>query len=170
MFKGLSNGAFSNIAFSPATMAGMDHASLQRLYQVAEKQSPPVKGKKGLCVWLKVSEQLVNNWAKRGVSQRAAVEVEKRTGYSAAWLITGEGQELLANRKPEPTGKRFDAPTEAEMKVLNDLRILLDEDRDALVAQIAERAAKARAFLRKHGLDQDPIAAKKKKTAVPSTN
>ena len=66
------------------------HESLRRLLQAAATQG--VVGPAALARSLGTSDQVVTNWGKRGVSQRGAIQAQRRYLVAAQWIISGVGE------------------------------------------------------------------------------
>ncbi|MDR3386842.1 MAG: S24 family peptidase [Rudaea sp.] len=78
----------NNKTFTSATIARM-HATMERLYEAA-RLLHKIEGPAQLAKFLNISEQLVNNWQRRGVSKGGMLDAQKKVGCSATWLETGE--------------------------------------------------------------------------------
>jgi len=75
------------------------HPSAARLYEAAKK----LKGKATeteIAALLGETDQVVNNWGRRGVSKRGAVKAQARIGCDATWLLEGTGV-MVAPSSPE---------------------------------------------------------------------
>jgi phage repressor protein C with HTH and peptisase S24 domain len=81
------NVALNNKTFTSATIARM-HATMKRLYKAANLLHQ-IEGPAQLAKFLNISEQLVNNWQRRGISKGGMIEAQKKIGCSATWLETG---------------------------------------------------------------------------------
>lgn len=79
-----------------------------------------------------------------------AAKMEAATGYRATWIVTGKGPKLV-DQQAKPAARRsvFDTVTPDEEALLEDFRILPDEDQAELRAEIARRAEKAKAYFQK---------------------
>lgn len=81
------NVPLNNKTFTSATIARM-HATMERLYEAA-RLLHQIEGPAQLAKFLNISEQLVNNWQRRGVSKGGMLDAQKQIGCSATWLETG---------------------------------------------------------------------------------
>jgi DNA-binding transcriptional regulator YiaG len=88
------NAALNNKTFTSATIARM-HATMERLYEAA-RLLHQIEGPAQLAKFLNVSEQLVNNWQRRGISKGGMLDAQKLIGCSATWLETGSPPMLAA--------------------------------------------------------------------------
>jgi DNA-binding transcriptional regulator YiaG len=88
------NAALNNKTFTSATIARM-HATMERLYEAA-RLLHQIEGPAQLAKFLNVSEQLVNNWQRRGISKGGMLDAQKLIGCSATWLETGTPPMLAA--------------------------------------------------------------------------
>ncbi|WP_216668967.1 S24 family peptidase [Paraburkholderia xenovorans] len=82
------NAPLNNKTFTSATIARM-HATMERLYEAA-RLLHKIEGPAQLAKFLNISEQLVNNWQRRGISKGGMLDAQKKIGCSATWLETGE--------------------------------------------------------------------------------
>ena len=98
------NAALNNKTFTSATIARM-HESMERLYEAA-RLLHRIEGPAQLAKFLNISEQLVNNWQRRGISKGGMIDAQTKIGCSATWLETGVPPMTAANaqahRKHEP--------------------------------------------------------------------
>jgi hypothetical protein len=127
------------------------HPSAERLYLAA--RSFGVEGQSAVARWLNEAPQTINNWEKRGVSMRGALEAQKKTGHSAAWILEG-GDEPVAFRRRAASGRSRAAACEnlspEEQQLIANLRAIGDEDEKRhLLEEIARKAARNRAPRRK---------------------
>lgn len=122
-----------------------------------------------------ITEQAVSNWKRSGkIASQHLPKIANLTGWSVSRLLTGHepatSATLAAN---EPSV--FDLLTEAEHELLDDFRILIDEDREEICKMIAERARRARAYLQKieasgkYPLVAKTAAARRSRKAVASS-
>ncbi|MBW0450871.1 S24 family peptidase [Paraburkholderia phenoliruptrix] len=88
------NAALNNKTFTSATIARM-HATMERLYEAA-RLLHQIEGPAQLAKFLNISEQLVNNWQRRGISKGGMLDAQKLIGCSATWLETGNPPMLAA--------------------------------------------------------------------------
>ncbi|WP_218779361.1 S24 family peptidase [Paraburkholderia caledonica] len=88
------NAALNNKMFTSATIARM-HATMKRLYEAA-RLLHQIEGPAQLAKFLNISEQLVNNWQRRGISKGGMLDAQKLIGCSATWLETGTPPMLAA--------------------------------------------------------------------------
>ncbi|MFM0218250.1 S24 family peptidase [Paraburkholderia caledonica] len=88
------NVALNNKTFTSATIARM-HATMERLYEAA-RLLHQIEGPAQLAKFLNISEQLVNNWQRRGISKGGMLDAQKLIGCSATWLETGTPPMLAA--------------------------------------------------------------------------
>lgn len=83
------NVAYNNRMFTWHTMAFM-HPSMKRLYQAALVVSgdtiPADVARR-----MNTTQQRINNWETRGVSQEGAIEAERAYGVSPRWILDGTG-------------------------------------------------------------------------------
>ena len=77
------------------------HNQMERLYQAA-KELAKVEGQTEVATALGQSPQTVNNWESRGISKLGALKAQTVWGVSATWLLSGEGEMLLAPAPAEP--------------------------------------------------------------------
>ncbi len=63
---------------------------MARLYDAALKLHD-IDGQSALADRLNESPQTLNNWDRRGISQRGAIKAAGILGCSAQWIITGKG-------------------------------------------------------------------------------
>lgn len=70
------------------------HPSYQRLYSVAVENN--IRGPSELAVALGESEQVINNWSRRGVSNAGAIKAQERFGCSSVWILKGVGPEAAS--------------------------------------------------------------------------
>lgn len=143
----MSNALFNNVLFTAGTIAAM-HPSAVRLYEAAQGMEPPITGQSAVARWLNVSPQNMTAWEKRGVSKAGALKAQQISGYSAAWILDGVGNKKLGD--VEQPGAVFEVPTAEEMELLDNFRHMLDHDREELSAEIAMRAARAKADIDKY--------------------
>jgi hypothetical protein len=121
------------------------HPSAQRLYLAA--QSLAIEGQAAVARWLNEAPQTINNWEKRGVSLRGAIEVEKKSGCSAAWILEGVGERVLRSgeQASAAAGSRSELTAE-ERRCIRNLRAIADEAvRRQILEDIARRAERCRA-------------------------
>lgn len=89
-----------------------------------------------------VTEQAVSNWKRTGkIAANNLAKIADLTGWSVQELLSGRSSASVAQRTV------FDALTDEEQDLLNDLRVLIDEDRDEVRALVAVKAKKARAYM-----------------------
>jgi transcriptional regulator with XRE-family HTH domain len=106
---------------------------------------------------LKVTDAAVTLWLNgetKSLKATTAAKIEKQTGYSAQWIVTGEGPKRLKEPTAPPApaipnGGAFDAPTPEEMAFLNDFRALLDSDREHYRNEIGVKAQAMREHMEK---------------------
>jgi len=67
------------------------HPTYERLYSVAVKHN--ISGPSALAMALHESEQVINNWSRRGVSNAGAIKAQERFGCSSVWILRGIGPE-----------------------------------------------------------------------------
>lgn len=91
MFIHSSNAACNNILLTLPTIAGMDdiHPSMARLYRAA-KIAKDANGQALLAKAMNESNQTINNWEARGISERGALKAQKIYHCDANWLIEGD--------------------------------------------------------------------------------
>jgi hypothetical protein len=70
------------------------HESMNRLYQAALELGG-IKGQSAVARALDCSPQVVQNWEKRGISNKAALSAERIFGCSARWIMDGTGEMSL---------------------------------------------------------------------------
>ncbi|GAA0809623.1 LexA family transcriptional regulator [Cupriavidus gilardii] len=86
-FNGKSNTTFINETFTRENIRAM-HETMVRLYEAARK----LKGLETpteVARVLNQSQQTINNWERRGISQRGMLKAQAEIGCSATWLQTG---------------------------------------------------------------------------------
>jgi phage repressor protein C with HTH and peptisase S24 domain len=71
------------------------HPTAARLYEAA-RELRDLDGPSAVARLLNESPQTMNNWEKRGVSQKGAIKAQAEIGCSATWLTSGEGEMLAA--------------------------------------------------------------------------
>ena len=90
---------FSNALFSPAKSGDMKsdrkHPSFERLLSIAEGAG--FKGPTALAGVLDQSEQVVNNWSRRGVSKAGAISAQQKLGCSSNWVLDGLMPKMLTD-------------------------------------------------------------------------
>lgn len=120
------------------------HPSAERLYMVAK--SLHIQGQSAVARWLNEAPQTINNWEKRGVSKRGAVELQKRSGYSAAWILEGVGapQGGIASAPPGTEAPlRYDRLSSFEQRFIRTLRAIADEaEKRRLLKDLSRKAAR----------------------------
>jgi len=96
-FNGKSNTAFINETFTRENIRGM-HETMVRLYEAAKKlkglETPTEVARA-----LNQSQQTVNNWERRGISQAGMLKAQALLGCSATYLQTGEPPMEAVNPK-----------------------------------------------------------------------
>lgn len=75
------------------------HESLSRLLEVAAKHG--VVGHSALAAAMDESEQVITNWAKRGISAVGAIKAQKTFGCSPLWVLQGIGASGPHGYSPE---------------------------------------------------------------------
>ena len=65
------------------------HPTYERLFSVALKNN--ISGPSALAMALRESEQVINNWSRRGVSKAGAIKAQERFGCSSVWILRGIG-------------------------------------------------------------------------------
>lgn len=101
----------------PSGMAGkVKHPSLERLLEVAAGHG--VYGHSALAAALQESEQVVTNWARRGVSTVGAISAQRVFGCSPLWVLEGIGAPGPQGYSPEALalGWTLDQITDKMMK------------------------------------------------------
>lgn len=87
MFSNKSNTTFINETFTRENIRGM-HETMVRLYEAAKKlrglETPTEVARA-----LNQSQQTINNWERRGISQGGMLKAQAAIGCSATWLQTG---------------------------------------------------------------------------------
>jgi hypothetical protein len=138
MFTENANTAFINALFSAQTIAGMakgrpvkakDHASWTRLLQVVPRNE--------LVNRLDLGPQQCNAWRVRGVSKEGALRIEGAFGYSAVWILSGEGAQMALTPKP---GTDWTNLRHSEYDTLAALRMLSEEQREKFTAELLDAA------------------------------
>ncbi|WP_340519994.1 LexA family transcriptional regulator [Cupriavidus necator] len=86
-FNHKSNAAFINRMFTRENIRGM-HESMVRLYEAA-KTLKGLSTPTDVARALNQSQQTINNWERRGISQGGMVKAQAAIGCSATWLLTG---------------------------------------------------------------------------------
>lgn len=132
------------------------HPTMKRLQEALGTDKPAV-----IAAELGVSDQLVTNWAARGISLRGILMIAANKKISATWLSTGEGamrQESGRTDAAEPSAAYNNAITRAELAIKNPM----DQIHRALKAlhlfeEAPEIEALIRAKLDRH-LAQEKIA------------
>ena len=92
------NGVYNNILFSSGRMWAMN-LQMQRLYQAAQELKKTV-GQSAVARLLGVTPQTIYNWEQRGISRQGMIDAQRIIGCSAAWLETGQGQQLVESGFP----------------------------------------------------------------------
>lgn len=138
--------------FSPSkgTLAAVDktkHPSLQRLLEVAAKHG--VSSHSALAAALTESEQVITNWAKRGVSAIGAIKAQKVFGCSPLWILEGIGASGPNGYSPEALA----------------LGWTLDQIADKLVKKRAETEASAILLAAIQQLELRPTDRQERQTA-----
>jgi phage repressor protein C with HTH and peptisase S24 domain len=75
------------------------HIQMERLYQAA-KELLGITTQAELSRALNQSQQTVNNWETRGISNQGLLKAQAAIGCSATWLATGEG-DMVSRVSPE---------------------------------------------------------------------
>lgn len=70
----------------------MRHPSFDRLTQIAVDHG--INGPSALALALGRTEQVVTNWARRGVSKAGAMLAQEKFGCSSVWILKGRGPEI----------------------------------------------------------------------------
>jgi hypothetical protein len=103
---------------------------------------------------------------------QAAEAIRGPTGQSFKGWFSREVAAGAAQAANEP-GAIFDAPTPDELELLDNFRHMLDDDRNELAAEIAQRAAKAKAnvdaYIKRFGLTPRPASASAKAATAKSS-
>lgn len=109
-----------------------------------------------------VSEQAVSNWKRTGkIARRYLPKIAELTGWSVAKLLTGT--DAVQPKPPALSVNASEPVTSWEREILEDLRVLIDEDREEIHALVREKARKARAYL-----DRSTAADGKRPTSAKS--
>ena len=92
------------------------------------------KRKKDFAAELKISPQYITKLlaGERNLSRRMAEAIEEKFGYSARWILTGEGEPKV------PTKEETDTVTEPARLSLERLKAMNDNVLDAVVNLIDE--------------------------------
>jgi hypothetical protein len=146
----------------PRKQANKDlHPSAVRLYEAAASLKPAVIGQSAVASWLIESPQTVNNWERRGVSRAGALAAQRKSGFDAHWILTGEGERRKASATAPEEGKKGDfieALSTEERELVRHFRHLLGSDRKVKLAEIAalakEREAQRRELFEEAGIDR----------------
>ncbi|MGO4151390.1 LexA family transcriptional regulator [Cupriavidus sp. YAF13] len=88
MFIKQSNTTFINKAFTREKIGAM-HETMVRLYEAA-KALKGLDSPTDVAKALNQSQQTVNNWERRGMSQGGMLKAQAAIGCSATWLLTGQ--------------------------------------------------------------------------------
>lgn len=88
MFNKTSNTTFINKTFTHEKMCAM-HETMVRLYEAA-KALKGLNSPTDVAKALNQSQQTVNNWERRGMSQGGMLKAQEFIGCSATWLLTGQ--------------------------------------------------------------------------------
>jgi len=121
----------NNKTFTSATIARM-HATMERLYEAA-RLLHQIEGPAKLANFLNISEQLVNNWQRRGISKGGMLEAQKKIGCSATWLETGEPPMMAASvAAPHHVRTESDSPKSDRKKAV--IKPQTESGRDTLPA------------------------------------
>lgn len=120
---------------------------MDRLQEAARSLRPPITGGSAIAEWLNVSPQRVTNWARRGVSRAGALAAQELSGYSANWILTGQG-EMLVIGSMTPAAKD-DAPAPAgitpeQLELLAEWKDIPPWKRGPILDRIREAAAQSR--------------------------
>lgn len=82
------------------------HETMTRLYQAAlelrQLQTPTDVARA-----LNLSQQVVNNWERRGMSKKGMLQAQEALGVSASWLDTGRGPMLNEAGQPDGVEREF---------------------------------------------------------------
>jgi DNA-binding transcriptional regulator YiaG len=119
------NTPLNNKTFTSANIARM-HATMERLYEAA-RLLHKIEGPAQLAKFLNISEQLVNNWQRRGISKGGMLDAQKYIGCSATWLETGVPP-MMANHG----GGASDSPKSDRKKAV--IKTPTESDRSTLPA------------------------------------
>ena len=93
MFNQMSNAVFSNGLFSCVTIPDM-HKTMERLTKAAFDVHG-IATPSELAVALYHSDQVVNNWKRRGVSCAGQVAAQEYLGISPLWISKGVGSVVI---------------------------------------------------------------------------
>lgn len=85
----------------------------------------------------------VQDWIRRGTIDKS--RLPELWGYFAD--VVGPSHWGLSKAHPAGPASHFEALTQDEVNLLNDLRALIDEDREDIRALVAQKARKARAYM-----------------------
>lgn len=122
------------------------HASAKRLYVVAK--SLGIEGQSAVARWLNEAPQTINNWEKRGVSKRGALETQKVSGYSAAWILEGIGEPVVGapgGSASADASVRYEKLSSEEQRFIEALRAIGDdEEKRRLLKDLSSKAARRR--------------------------
>lgn len=187
MFTLAVNAPCINRPFSDSTIGAMaradePHPSLVRLLAVAREATvhkrKPVDDWAGLAAAMKVSAQVMTNWKSRGISVDAAIKAEQLFGCSGSWLLTGKtppalpaGATVVVARESPPAWPAHHAVSPSEWALLQDIKVLPEEERTALTHDVQARASKFRAYakelLARHGANGDAVSDEEVRAHLP---
>lgn len=111
-----------------------------------------------------VTEAAVTHWMNghtRSLKGVTTARLEQRTGFRAAWIASGRGPKLVA---PSEQG---DMLLPKEVELINALRLLTDDEREAHTKAIIEAARHNQAVVEQHLkrlAEADPSRVAKKRT------
>jgi len=85
------------------------------------------------------------------IQLRPALLIERKTGFSALWISAGEGPKRIEARiavPPPPPADFADSqkPSESEWDMLRDMRVLPQQEREALARELHNKADLFRAY------------------------
>lgn len=171
------NAACINRPFTTSTIAGMaagdpPHPSMTRLLRFAIEATADKRRK--VSDWaslgdaLDVSPQVMTNWKRRGISVEGALAAEAAFGCSGAWVLSGKHPPApagvaghLTAQEPRPAWPEHHAVTASDWALLQDIKVLPDEERDTFTRDLQARATKYRSYvqevLKRHGSNGQPV-------------
>lgn len=96
---------------------------------------------------LKISTQQLGNWKTSGIPHKYILPLSEILGVSPAWLASRKDDPELRDAPPVPKEQM----SAEEQKLLEDYRLLLEEDQHRLALEIRRLADIARAYREKFG-------------------
>lgn len=103
-----------------------------------------------------ITEQAVSNWKRTGkIANKHLATIARLTDWSVSRLLTGH-EPATSAPATKVENSVFETLTADELELLNNFRAMMDADQEVLRKEIADRAERIRAHMRKysehHGL------------------